>query len=342
MPRPDRAPPTRAIRLNVARVRIDRPGGGLTLDPVSKPASVIHRDAGHRATPARLSVAGLARDGGGQFDGLSRLVRESRRHPLLTGSEEWELAKRIERGDRAAKERLVQANLRLVVTIARRYPRHELSLLDLVQEGCVGLIRAAERFDYRRGCRFSTYATWWIREAISRALAETGRPIRLPVGQASKVARIRRAELELQHDLGRPPTAAELAGFVGLPALCVEQLRRATAPVASLQEPLGEDGALALGDLVRDEAAELAFEQDLDIDVDWLGHALGRLPERDRLVVELRFGLGSAQPMTLDEVARRCDLSRARVGQIEHRALQRLRRLAPHQPTHPVAQLAAA
>jgi RNA polymerase primary sigma factor len=304
----------------------------------SSPSVINRRRPGAPSAP----VAGLSRDTDGQFDGLSRLLKESRRHRLLTGTEELELARRIEGGDPAAKERLVRCNLRLVVAIARRYPRRELSLLDLVQEGCVGLIRAAERFDYRRGCRFSTYATWWIREAISRALAETGRPIRLPVGQTSKVARIKRAELELQHDLGRPPTAAELAAFVGLPALRVEQLRRATAPVASLQEPLGEDGALAIGDLVCDEAAELAFEQDLDIDVDWLSHALGRLPARDRLVVELRFGLGGAQPMTLDEVAHRCGLSRARVGQIEHRALQRLRRLALHQPAQPVARLAAA
>lgn len=321
---------------------MDGSGGGLTLDPMSKSASTIDRGTADGGPVARASVAGLTQDSVGQFDGLSRLVKESRRHPLLTGDEEWELARGIERGDRAAKERLVQANLRLVVSIARRYPRHELSLPDLVQEGCVGLIRAAERFDYRRGCRFSTYATWWIREAISRALAETGRPIRLPAGQSSKVARIRRAELELQHELGRPPTAAELAALVGLPALRVEQLRRATAPVASLQEPLGDDGALAVGDLVRDEAAELAFEEHLDVDVGWLRHALGRLPERDRLVVELRFGLGGAEPMTLDDVARRCKLSRARVGQIEHRALQRLRRLALHQSTNPVVQLAAA
>ncbi|HJS95271.1 MAG TPA: RNA polymerase sigma factor RpoD/SigA [Solirubrobacteraceae bacterium] len=269
-------------------------------------------------------------------------MRECRRHPLLTAGEEWELAKRIERGDPAAKERLVHSNLRLVVAIARRYPRRELSLLDLVQEGCVGLIRAAERFDHRHGCRFSTYASWWIREAISRAVAETGRPIRLPAGQSSNVARIRRAQLEMQHELGRPPTAAELAIRVGLSALRVEQLRRATAPVASLEDPVGDDGALAVGDLVRDEAAELAFDQDADVDVQWLRGALGRLPERDRLVVELRFGLGGASPMTLDQVACRCDLSRARVGQIEHRALQRLRRLALPQPIHPSTRLAAA
>jgi RNA polymerase primary sigma factor len=269
-------------------------------------------------------------------------MTECRRHRLLTAVEEWDLARRIEGGDPAARERLVSCNLRLVVAIARRYPRQELSLLDLIQEGCVGLIRAAERFDYRHGCRFSTYASWWIREAISRALAETGRPIRLPAGQTSNVARIRRAQLDLHHELGRPPTTAELATRVDLPALRVEQLRRATAPVTSLEQPLGDDGALAVGDLVRDEAAELAFERDVEVDDRWLQRALGRLPERDRLVVELRFGLGDAAAMTLDEVARTCGLSRARVGQIERRALQRLRRLALHQPGHPVARLAAA
>jgi RNA polymerase primary sigma factor len=269
-------------------------------------------------------------------------MSEGRRHPLLSAGEERELAQRIERGDLDAKERLVQSNLRLVVAIARRYPRRELSLLDLVQEGCIGLIQAAERFDYRHGCRFSTYAGWWIREAISRALAETGRPIRLPAGQTTNVARIRRAQLELEHELRRPPTAAEVAVRVGLSTLRVQQLRRATAPIASLEQPLGDDGALAVGDLVRDEAAELAFERDVDVDVDWLRRALGRLPERDRRVVELRFGLGDALPMTLDEVARRCELSRARVGQIERRALQRLRRLAQHSAGPPATRLVAA
>ncbi|MGZ4306458.1 MAG: sigma-70 family RNA polymerase sigma factor [Solirubrobacteraceae bacterium] len=263
------------------------------------------------------------------FDGLRHLMREARCHRLLTAEEEWDLGRRIEHGDLAAKNRLIESNLRLVVAIAVRYPCHELSLVDLVQEGCVGLIRAAERFDHRRGCRFSTYATWGIRAAISRALAETG-PIRIPAGMTSKVARIRGAELELQRVLGRPPTTGELAGHVGLPAARVQQLRRATAPMTSLEEPLRDDGALGVGQLVRDEAAELEFERDLDIDVHWLGRALGALPDRDRLVIEMRFGLGGATPMTLDQVARKCDLSRARVGQIEHRALQRLRRLAPN------------
>ena len=266
-------------------------------------------------------------------------MREATRHRLLTAEEEWELGRRIEHGDLAAKDRLIESNLRLVVAIAVRYPRHDLSLVDLVQEGCVGLIRAAERFDHRRGCRFSTYASLWIREAISRALAETGRPIRIPVGMTSKVARIRGAELELQGVLGRPPTTAELAVHVGLSAARVQQLRRATAPIASLEEPLGDDGALGVGQLVRDEAAELEFERDLDVDVQWLGRALGALPDRDRLVIEMRFGLGGATPMTLDQVARKCDLSRARVGQIEHRALQRLRRLAPDQRELPVSCL---
>lgn len=277
-----------------------------------------------------------------QPDSLTCLMRECRRHPLLTATEEWELARRIERGDLAAKERLVRCNLRLVVAIARRYPTHQSSLLDLVQEGCVGLIHAADRFDYRRGCRFSTYASWWIREAIAKALAETGRPIRVPVGMTGKMAQLRRAEAELQQTLGRSASTAELADCAGLTVLRLQQLRRATAPVASLEEPLAGDDGVVLGDLIRDETAELAFDQEPDFDIRGLTRALGQLPERDRLVVEMRFGLGGASSMTLDEVARRCDLSRARVGQIEHRALQRLRRLITHQHGHRAGHLAAA
>jgi RNA polymerase primary sigma factor len=309
---------------------------------MSQPGSVIERGTRDAPGPSHASVAAFTKGNDTQLAGLNCLIRESRRHSLLTGIEEQELARRIERGDLAAKERLVKCNLRLVVAIARRYPRCELSLPDLVQEGCVGLIRAVERFDYRYGCRFSTYASWWIREAISKALAETGRAIRVPAGQTGNIARIRRAQLELSHDLGRQPTTAELAGAVGLPTLRVEQLRRATAPVASLQEPLRDDSTLSVGDLVRDEAAELAFEQDLNVDVRWLKRALGRLPARDRLVLALRFGLDGAQPMTLDEVAGKCGLSRARVGQLEHRALQRLRRMAPRQPDDLTPRVVAA
>jgi RNA polymerase primary sigma factor len=301
------------------------------------PASVLMGVAAKLRWLAMLTAASLIESAP---DGVSCLMRESRRHRLLTASEEWELARRIECGDTQARERLVRCNLRLVVAIARRYPTHQLPLLDLVQEGCVGLIHAADRFDYRYGCRFSTYASWWIREAISKALAETGRPIRVPVGMTGKIATLRRAEAALQQRLGRPPSAAELADCVGLTVQRVQQLTRATAPVASLNEPLDGDGGLVLGDLIRDETAEVAFEEDLDVDARWLRRALGQLPERDRLVVKLRFGLDGASSMTLDEVARRCDVSRARVGQIEHRALQRLRRLVTHQPGHSAGRVA--
>jgi RNA polymerase primary sigma factor len=263
-------------------------------------------------------------------DGLTRILRQGSRHRLLTAAEERALARRIERGDLAAKQQLVQANLRLVVSIVKRYPARGTSPLDLFQEGCIGLIRAAERFDHRRGCRFATYASWWIREAIRRALAETARPIRIPVGMAGAVSRIGHAELELVREKRRQPTLLEISVHAGLSLARVQQLRRAALPIASLDEPIGDGAGPLVGDFVRDERAESAFEANLDRDVDlrWLQSALEHLPQRDRLVLEMRFGLGGTEEMTLGDVARAFDLSPARVGQLEHRALQRLRRLA--------------
>src|SRR5947209_3279450 len=224
-------------------------------------------------------------------DALQLFLNEAGRYPLLTAAEEVELAKRIERGDKAAKDKMINSNLRLVVSIAKKYQGHGLSLLDLIQEGIIGLIRAAEKFDRRRGYKFSTYATWWIRQAVQRGVANKSRTIRIPVHIVEREAKISRAERELVAKLERPPTDEEVAKKAKLPLKQVREVRAAARTVASLDKPVGDNGDTAFGELVAHEKGNVEEEVTIALGETALRRAVEGLPERERAVIKLRYGL---------------------------------------------------
>jgi RNA polymerase primary sigma factor len=257
-------------------------------------------------------------------DALQLFLRDVRRHPLLSAGEEVELAKRIERGDLEAKERMVNSNLRLVVSLAKKYQGHELSLLDLIQEGILGLIRAAEKFDWRKGYKFSTYATFWIRQAIQRGLANKARTIRIPVHIGQRERKIVRAERDLSARLGREPTDDEIAAAAELPLEQVEEVRDAARTVTSLDRPIGEEGDTALGDVLEGGAPPVDQEVEVSLSEELLRRTIDELPETERDVIRLRFGFEDDDPQPLRETGRRLGLSAERVRQIESRALKRL------------------
>jgi RNA polymerase primary sigma factor len=257
-------------------------------------------------------------------DSLQLFFNEARRHPLLTAEEEIELAKRIERGDLAAKERMINANLRLVISVARKYQGQGLPLGDLIQEGMLGLIRAVEKFDWRKGFKFSTYGTLWIRQAIGRGLANSGRTVRLPVHIVARARKISDAERKLAVQLGRQPTEEEIAEFVDLPLDEVADIRRADRGPTSLDQGVGEDGETALGDLIAGEGPSVEEEVVTTIGDDRLREAVEDLPEVERNIITLRFGLDREEPHALRETGRRLGLSSERVRQLEDRALRRL------------------
>jgi RNA polymerase primary sigma factor len=258
-------------------------------------------------------------------DSLQLFLNEAGRYPLLTAAEEVELAKLIELGDKAAKDRMVNSNLRLVVSIAKRYQGHGLSLLDLIQEGIIGLIRAVEKFDWRRGYKFSTYATWWIRQAVQRGVANKSRTIRIPVHIAEREQKIARAERELTVQFDRQPTDDEIATKTQLKAKHVREVRDAARTVASLDKPVGDDSDTSFGDLVAQEASDVAEEVVVGLGEDALHRAIETLPDREKLVIKLRFGFGGDQePMSLEHIGREMGITRERVRQIETQALGRL------------------
>jgi len=260
-------------------------------------------------------------------DSLQLFLNEAGRYKLLTASEEVELAKRIEHGDRQAKDLMINSNLRLVVSIAKKYQGHGLSLLDLIQEGIIGLIRAVEKFDWRRGFKFSTYATWWIRQAVQRGVANKSRTIRIPVHIVEREQKIARAERELVLKLERAPTDEEVAKTAKLSVKHLREVRKAARAVASLDKPLGEDSDTSFGDIVAMHSANVEEEVVVGLTEILLHEAVAKLPEREQHVIRLRYGLnGDRDPMSLEMIGREMGLTRERVRQIEIRALERLAR----------------
>jgi RNA polymerase primary sigma factor len=258
-------------------------------------------------------------------DALQLFLNEMARYPLLTAEEEVELAKRIERGDKDAKDRMINSNLRLVVSIAKKYQGHGLSLLDLIQEGIIGLIRAVEKFDWRKGFKFSTYATWWIRQAVQRGVANKARTIRMPVHIVDRERKISKAERELHTKLGRAPTLEEIAKEAKLPLKQVREVQNAARAVTSLDRPVGSESDTSLGDLFSGEDAPPEEELEVSFRTDALRRAIAELPDRQQDVLKLRFGLdGDLNPMSLEQIGKVLGLTRERVRQIEIQALERL------------------
>jgi RNA polymerase primary sigma factor len=258
-------------------------------------------------------------------DALQLFLNEAGRYKLLTAEEEVELAKRIERGEKDAKDLMINSNLRLVVSIAKRYQGHGLSLLDLIQEGIIGLIRAAEKFDHRRGFKFSTYATWWIRQAVQRGVANKSRTIRIPVHIVEREQRIARAERELVVELGRQPTDQEVAKAVKLPVKQVREVKQAARAVTSLDKPIGDDGSSSFGDLFAADQADTEEEIEISLREETLRKAIADLPEREQQVLNLRYGMnGDRDPMSLEAIGRQLGITRERVRQIEANALETL------------------
>ncbi len=311
------------IELLAEETGLDASETAVLLDTIAARGIEIHDDCGREQPEPTYANGGLAE---ATTDALQLFFRDLSRYPLLTAAEEVALARRIERGDAAAKQQLVNANLRLVVSIAKRYQRSDLALLDLIQEGVLGLIRAAEKFDWRKGFKFSTYATWWIRQAIQRGVASHSRTIRLPVHIADRERQIGQLQARYVARHGRQPTDDEIASELGLRPEEIERVRHAARSVASLDQPVGEEAGAVLGDILAAEHAEEPTEEiHVSLRREALRRALAILPDGERRVIELRYGVdGDAEPVSLTESARRLGLSADRVRKLEQSALERL------------------
>jgi RNA polymerase primary sigma factor len=273
------------------------------------------------------------------LDSLQQLLDGIAATPLLTAEEEVSLSKRIERGDLAAKDHMTRANLRLVVSIAKRYRNQGLPFLDLIQEGSIGLVRAVEKFDHRKGFKFSTYATWWIRQAISRAIADKGRTIRIPIHIDNVIKKLDGAQRKLEAAGDRDPTVEEIAALAGVDPVEADVLMRAAQPLVSLDKPVGDDAdAAQFGELIPDESTASPFDAAAEsLMHERLARVLENLPYRERRIITLRFGLDGEAPRTLDQVARLFKLTRERTRQIEEAAIRKLGTLAEAQALREVA-----
>jgi RNA polymerase primary sigma factor len=309
------------------------------IDPATAASLMIER------APAKRSrrKAPLDLKPEGTTDSLQLFFKEMGKVRLLTAQEEVGLAKRIERGDLAAKQRMVESNLRLVVSIAKNYRNQGLPFLDLIQEGTIGLVRAAEKFDYRRGFKFSTYATWWIRQAIARALADKARTIRIPVHIVEKLNKIGHAERKLVTELGREPTPEEIAAVTGIDPEEVDSIKRSAQAPVSLEKPVGRgEEESEFGQFIADEGAESPYERAAEILTnEALRDALENLSYRERRVLELRYGLGGEHPCTLKEISSTFNVTRERIRQIENQSLEKLQNLAEAQTLRDDVEIAS-
>jgi RNA polymerase primary sigma factor len=298
------------------------------VDVVAEDGVTAYKEAKGEAQPGQSKKQELDLTVEPSLDSLRLYLRSIGRVELLTAEEEVSLAKRIEKGDMVAKRHMVEANLRLVVSIAKGYLGRGLGFLDLIQEGSLGLIRAVEKFDYRRGYKFSTYATWWIRQAVTRAIADKARTIRIPVHMVEKLNRVAHVERQLVQRLGREPDPQEIATELKITVREVRDILRVAQMPVSLEKPVGDEDESELGDFVADDQTEAPFEAATEnLQREDVQRALDALPERERQVIELRYGLRGHEPLTLEEVGRAFGVTRERIRQIENNTLKKLKQL---------------
>jgi len=306
------------------------------IDPATAVASEVERGPDKRGR--RKAKLALDPKADLTTDSLQLFLKDIGKVRLLSAQEEVDLARRIERGEFDAKQRMVESNLRLVVSIAKNYRNQGLPFLDLIQEGTLGLVRATEKFDHRKGFKFSTYATWWIRQAVARALSDKARTIRMPVHIVERLNRIGRAERMLVTELGREPTAEQIAEVTGIEPEEVDSIKRSARAPVSLEKPVGDEEGLEFGHFIADERAESPYERAAEILAkEALREALENLSYRQRRVLELRYGLGGEHPRTLDEVGRTFNVTRERIRQIESQSLKTLQRLTQAQKLRDIA-----
>jgi RNA polymerase primary sigma factor len=308
------------------------------VDVIAEDGLTAYKEAKESGQPGQAKKPELDLTVEPSLDSLRLYLRSIGRVDLLTADQEIELARLIEKGDMVAKRHMVEANLRLVVSIAKGYLGRGLGFLDLIQEGSLGLIRAVEKFDYRRGYKFSTYATWWIRQAVTRAIADKARTIRIPVHMVEKLNRVTHVERQLVQRLGREPEPAEIAAELKVSVREVRDILRVAQMPVSLEKPVGDDEESELGDFVADNATEEPFESATEnLQREDIQKALDALPERERQVIELRYGLRGHEPLTLEEVGRAFGVTRERIRQIENNTLKKLKHLPEAQKLRELA-----